>query len=104
MYAVIASGGKQYRVQVGEVVRLERLEADPGDPVVLEQVLMVGEGEAARIGRPTVEGARVRARVLEHGRGDKVVVFKWKKRQHHIRHRQGHRQAYTAVRIEAIEG
>lgn len=103
MYAVIASGGKQHRVQVGEVVRVEKLEAEPGESVVFDRVLVVGGGDSARIGRPAVEGARVRATVVGHGRGPKTLVFKWKRRQHHIRHRMGHRQAFTAVRIEAIE-
>lgn len=103
MYAVIASGGKQHRVQLGEVVRVEKLEAEPGDTVVFDRVLMVSDGESARVGRPALEGARVRATVVGHGRGPKTLVFKWKRRQHHIRRRLGHRQAFTDVRIEAIE-
>jgi large subunit ribosomal protein L21 len=103
MYAVIASGGKQRRVQVGDIVRLERIEAEPGESILLDRVLLVGEGSESRVGRPLVESARVRATVLGHDRGPKILVFKWKRRQHHIRHRRGHRQAYTAVRIDAIE-
>jgi len=104
MYAVIQSGGKQHRVQIGEVVRLELLEGKKGDPVVFDEVLMMGEGESVRIGTPTVEGAQVKGTVVEQGRGDKILVYTFKRRKNSNRKRRGHRQGFTAVKIDAIEG
>lgn len=101
MYAVIRSGGKQYRVAAGAQVRLEALDADVGAPVSFDQVLLVGEGEGVRVGAPYVAGARVQATVLAHGRGDKVRIFKLRRRKH-FQKTQGHRQSYTEVRIDDI--
>jgi len=101
MYAVMKSGGKQYRVQSGESVRLEALPAAVGAAVSFDQVLMVGEGESVQIGVPFVNGARVNATVLAHGRGEKVRIFKLRRRKH-FQKSQGHRQAYTEVRIDDI--
>ncbi len=102
MYAIIRSGGKQYRVSPGETVHLERLEVGAGETVDLAEVLLVaGDGET-RVGSPVLTGARVRGTVLEEGRDHKIRVFKYKKRKHYRRTR-GHRQTFTAVRIEAIE-
>ena len=103
MYAVIATGGKQYRVSKGDALRVETLDAAVGDTIDFDQVLMVGEGEDARVGAPLVDGARVTAEVLEHGRGNKVHIIKFRRRKHHMK-RQGHRQNYTAVRITDIAG
>jgi large subunit ribosomal protein L21 len=103
MYAVIQTGGKQHRVEVGEVVRVERLAADAGEAVVFDEVLMIGEGDSARVGVPTVEGAQVRGTVVEHGRADKVLVFTFKRRQNSNRRRNGHRQDFTAVKIDSID-
>jgi len=103
MYAVIQTGGKQHRVEVGEVVRVERLAADTGDAVVFDEVLMIGEGDSARVGAPTVDGAQVRGTVVEHGRADKVLVFTFKRRQNSNRRRRGHRQDFTAVKIDSID-
>lgn len=100
MYAVIESGGKQHRVEEGEVLRLEKLEASTGDSINFDKVLMIGEGADVKIGKPYVEG-NVTAEVLTHGRGDKVTIVKFKRRKHHLK-RQGHRQWYTEVKITAI--
>jgi large subunit ribosomal protein L21 len=102
VYAIIRSGGRQYRVAPGQTVRVERLDAEAGATVSLAEVLLIGGDGEARVGSPLVSGARVRATVLEGGRDRKVRVFKYKKRKHYRRTR-GHRQAHTALRIEAIE-
>jgi len=101
MYAIIKSGGKQYRVSAGEQVRVETLAADIGTAVAFDQVLLVGAGEAVRVGAPLVAGAQVKATVLSHGRGDKVKIFKLRRRKH-FQKSQGHRQNYTEVRIDDI--
>ncbi|MBS9782040.1 MAG: 50S ribosomal protein L21 [Gammaproteobacteria bacterium] len=101
MYAVIKTGGKQYRVEEGQVIRVETLRAEEGETVDFSEVLMVANGDEIKIGAPTVEGAKVSAKVLEHGRHKKVEIIKFKRRKHHMK-RQGHRQNYTAVRIESI--
>ena len=103
MYAVIRSGGKQYKVAPGEKLRVEQLVADVGAEVVLDQVLMVGEGDSIRVGQPIVAGATVKATVVGHGRGDKVTIFKMRRRKHYQKH-QGHRQGYTELKIESIVG
>ncbi|WP_043768107.1 50S ribosomal protein L21 [Algiphilus aromaticivorans] len=103
MYAIIKTGGKQYRVSAGEALRVETLDAAVGATVDFDQVLMVGEGDSAKVGSPLVEGAKVTAEVLEHGRADKVHILKFRRRKHHMK-RQGHRQNYTAVRITDIAG
>ena len=101
MYAIIKSGGKQYRVQSGEQLRVETLAAEVGAAVAFDQVLMVGAGDAVRVGAPLVAGAQVKATVLAHGRGDKVRIFKLRRRNHYQKS-QGHRQNYTEVRIDDI--
>lgn len=103
MYAIIKTGGKQYRVSAGEALRVETLDAAVGATVDFDQVLMVGEGDNAKVGAPLIEGAKVTAEVLEHGRADKVHILKFRRRKHHMK-RQGHRQNYTAVRITDIAG
>ena len=103
MYAVIKSGGKQYRVAPGEKLKVEQLAADVGAEVVLDQVLMVGDGDSIRLGQPIVAGATVKATVVGHGRGDKVTIFKMRRRKHYQRH-QGHRQNFTELKIESIVG
>lgn len=102
MYAIVRSGGKQYRVEPGETVRLERLEAAVGSSVTLEDVLLVGGQGELRIGTPRLENAAVVGTVVEQGRDAKIRVFKFKRRKHYRRTR-GHRQAFTAVRIERVE-
>jgi large subunit ribosomal protein L21 len=103
MYAVIRSGGKQYRVESGKQVRLETLAADVGAAVAFEEVLLVGAGDAVKVGAPLVAGAKVTGTVVAHGRGDKVKIFKMRRRKHYQK-TQGHRQNYTDVRIDDIQG
>ncbi|MBE3573836.1 MAG: 50S ribosomal protein L21 [Firmicutes bacterium] len=102
MYAVIESGGKQYRVTEGQSLRVERLEAEPGAQVTLDRLLVLGEGADVKIGTPYVEGARVTARVLEQGKGRKILVLRYKPKKNE-RRRRGHRQPYTRILIEKIE-
>ena len=101
MYAVIKTGGKQYRVTTGEKLKIEQIPADVGSQITLDQVLMVGEGESVRVGNPLVAGATVTATVVSHGRGEKVRIFKLRRRKHYQR-TQGHRQNYTEIRVDAI--
>ena len=101
MYAVIKTGGKQYRVAPGESVKIEQIPADVGATVVLDQVLMVANGEAVKVGTPLLAGAKVSATVISHGRGPKVRIFKMRRRKHYQKS-QGHRQNYTEIRVDAI--
>lgn len=103
MYAVIETGGKQYRVSQGDVIRVEKLPAAEGESVTFDRVLMVGDGAEAKVGAPTVEGSKVVADVEAHGRGDKITIIKFRRRQKY-RRKQGHRQAYTQLRITDIQG
>ncbi len=102
MYAVIKTGGKQYRVQAGEKIKVEQIPADVGSQIVLDQVLMVGTGETVTIGAPLVAGAQVNATVVSQGRHDKVKIFKMRRRKHYQK-RQGHRQNYTELQIGEIK-
>jgi large subunit ribosomal protein L21 len=101
MYAVVKTGGKQYRVSAGEKLRIEQIGAEVGQEIVLDQVLLVADGEALKMGAPLVSGATVKAKVLGHGRGDKVHIFKMRRRKHY-RKSQGHRQNYTEIEILGI--
>ena len=101
MYAVIKTGGKQYKVAPGQKLKVEQIPADVGAQVVLDQVLMVGEGESVRLGQPVVAGATVTATVVAHGRGEKIKIFKMRRRKHYQK-TQGHRQNYTEIRVDAI--
>jgi large subunit ribosomal protein L21 len=101
MYAIIKSGGKQYRVKQGEQVRVEALVAEVGSTVSLGEVLLVGTGDGVKVGAPLVSGAKVTATVVSHGRGDKVKIFKLRRRKHYQK-TQGHRQSYTELRIDDI--
>ena len=103
MYAVIVSGGKQHRVVEGETLRLEKLDVATGDSIDFDQVLMVGEGENVKVGAPYVDGGKVTAEVVSHGRGDKIRIIKFRRRKHH-RKQQGHRQWFTEVKITGISG
>ena len=101
MYAVIASGGKQHRVEQGETLRLEKIDADTGATIEFDQVLLVADGDNLKIGSPKVEGATVSAEVITHGRADKVKIVKFRRRKHSMK-RQGHRQWFTEVKITGI--
>lgn len=101
MFAVFLSGGKQHRVNEGDVLKLERLKAEPGEEVEFDKVLLVAEGNEVNVGQPYVQGCRVKAQVLSHDRGRKIRVIKFKRRKNYMR-RQGHRQWYTEVRIIGI--
>jgi large subunit ribosomal protein L21 len=102
MYAVVATGGKQYKVQEGEVLRVEKLTGDVGTQVAFEQVLMLSDGENVKIGQPVLEGVQVKGHIVEQGKYKKILVFKYKRRKRY-RRKQGHRQLFTAVKIDAIE-
>jgi len=101
MYAVIKTGGKQYRVVPGEKLKVEKLAGDVGSDIVLDQVLMVADGDKVTVGAPMVKGASVKATVISHGRHDKVMIFKMRRRKHY-RKTQGHRQDYTEIQIQNI--
>ena len=103
MYAVIQTGGKQYRVKSGEQVKVELLAAEVGATVSFDRVLMLGEGDGVRIGAPFVDGAAVKATVVAQGRGEKIRIFKLRRRKHFAK-TQGHRQGFTEVRIDEIVG
>ena len=100
MYAIVRTGGKQYQVEVGDTLRVEKLQGEVGDTVD-DDVLLVVDGETVTIGQPVVEGAKVVAKVLEQGRHKKIIVFKKKRRQGY-QVKKGHRQMYTALKIETI--
>ena len=101
MYAIIRTGGKQYQVEAGDTLRVEKLQGEVGDTVELSEVLLLVDGEAVKIGQPMVEGAKVVAKIVEQGRYKKVIVFKKKRRQGY-QVKKGHRQMYTALTIETI--
>ena len=101
MYAVIKTGGKQYRVAAGEKLKIEQIPADIGADIVLDQVLLVADGDNLKLGRPLVTGATVQAKVLSQGRHDKVRIFKLRRRKHYQKH-QGHRQNFTEIEITGI--
>ena len=103
MYAVIETGGKQYRVNQGDVIKVEKLTADVGEKVDFDRVLLVGEGSDVKVGSPVVDGASVSGTVVEQDRGRKIIVFKMKRRKGYRRN-QGHRQDYTGVQIDKING
>ncbi|ANB01592.1 50S ribosomal protein L21 [Ectothiorhodospira sp. BSL-9] len=103
MYAVIATGGKQYRVAQGEKLRVEKLDAEEGTSVEFDNVLLVGSGEDIKVGAPYVEGGKVTATIKSHGRGEKVEIIKFRRRKH-SRKQMGHRQHYTELEITSIAG
>ncbi|MBK9494010.1 MAG: 50S ribosomal protein L21 [Alphaproteobacteria bacterium ADurb.BinA280] len=103
MYAVIVTGGKQYRVMQGETLRVEKLDVAEGSSIELDQVLLVGEGDGVTVGTPLVAGAKVTVMVKAHGRADKVHIIKFRRRKH-FRKQQGHRQHYTEIEITGIAG
>ncbi len=103
MYAVIKTGGKQYKVAAGEKIKVEQIAADVGQDIVIDQVLALGAGDSLTVGTPLVAGATVTAKVVSHGKHDKVRIFKMRRRKHYQK-RQGHRQTYTELQISAVNG
>lgn len=101
MYAVVATGGKQYKVQEGQVLRVEKIDGDVGAPVTFDQVLMFNDGENVNVGQPVIENATVNGHIVEQGKARKIIVFKYKRRKRY-RRKQGHRQQFTAVKIDTI--
>ncbi len=101
MYAVIQTGGKQYRVEAGDRLKIEKLDAVEGDTVAFDKVLLIRSDEGVKAGTPYLKGSTVTARVIAHGRHPKIKIIKFKRRKHHLK-RQGHRQYYTEVQITAI--
>jgi large subunit ribosomal protein L21 len=101
MYAVVKTGGKQYRVTPGQKFKVEQIPADIGSEIVLDQVLMLADGDSVTVGAPLVSGASVTAKVLSQGRGKKVTIFKMRRRKHYQKH-QGHRQNYTELEVQSI--
>ncbi|TEB07308.1 50S ribosomal protein L21 [Pelotomaculum schinkii] len=102
MYAIIETGGKQYRVSEGDTLYIEKLPAQPDETVEIDRVLALVDGDSVKIGSPLVDGARVVLKVVRHGRGKKIIVFKYKAKKNY-RRKQGHRQAFTQVTVEKIE-
>jgi large subunit ribosomal protein L21 len=102
MYAVIQTGGKQYRVSPGEEVKLEKLPGEVGDPIAFEKVMLVSDGESVKIGKPYLENTSVVGRLTRHGKSRKVLVVKFKRRKNY-RRKKGHRQQFSMVKIENIE-
>jgi large subunit ribosomal protein L21 len=103
MYAVIKTGGKQYRVAQGEKLRVEKLLGNVGDSITLDEVLLVGSGEGIKVGAPTVSGAKVQAKIVAQDRGEKIIIFKFRRRKNY-RRKTGHRQPFTALEITGITG
>jgi large subunit ribosomal protein L21 len=103
MYAVIRTGGKQYKVVAGEKIKIEQIAAEVGQEILIDQVLAVGSGAGLKVGTPVVAGATVKATVLSHGRHDKVRIFKMRRRKHYQK-RQGHRQNFTELEISSVVG
>ena len=103
MFAVINTCGKQYRVSEGTVLRIEKLTADAGSTVEFDQVLLVGQGDQVKVGKPFLGGAKVTATVQSHGKGDKVSIVKFRRRKHYLR-MKGHRQSYTEIKVTGIVG
>ena len=102
MYAVIVTGGKQYKVAEGDTLKVEKIEQPTGDSISFDRVLLVGKGDEVQIGAPVVEGAKVTAEVVNHGRHDKIRIIKFRRRKHSMK-RQGHRQWFTEIKITGIQ-
>lgn len=102
MYAVVATGGKQYKVEEGATIRVEKLAGDVGEAVSFDSVLLFSDGENVKVGQPVLTGVAVRGHIVGQGKADKVLVFKYKRRKRY-RRKQGHRQQYTAVKIDTIQ-
>ena len=103
MYAIIQTGGKQYKVSEGDIIEVEKLDINAGNVVEFSEVLFLSNGQAVRLGQPVIEGARVTAEVLEQYKGEKQIIFK-KRRRHNYRRKKGHRQLLTSLKVKSIEG
>ncbi|WP_213975452.1 50S ribosomal protein L21 [Tepidanaerobacter acetatoxydans] len=103
MYAVIETGGKQYRVSEGDIIQVEKLPADVGESIEIDKVMALSADNGLKVGKPWLENAKVTAKVLRQGKSDKIIVFKYKPKKNY-RKRQGHRQPFTEIQIEKIEG
>jgi large subunit ribosomal protein L21 len=103
MYAVVKTGGKQYRVAQGDVLKVEKLEGNEGDSIELNNVLMIADGDDLKIGTPVLDGGKVTATIKSHGRGKKIEIMKFRRRKHHQK-KTGHRQSYTELEITGING
>ena len=103
MYAVVKTGGKQYRVAQGQYLKVEKLEGNEGDTIELDQVLMIADGDKLKIGSPMLDGGKVTATIKSHGRAKKVEIMKFRRRKHHQK-RTGHRQSYTEIKVTGIAG
>ena len=103
MYAVVKTGGKQYRVTQGEVLKVEKLDGNEGDSIELNEVLMIADGDNLKIGKPMLDGGKVTATIKSHGRGKKIEIMKFRRRKHHQK-KTGHRQYYTELEITGING
>ena len=102
MYAIVKSGGKQYKIQEGDVIRVEKIPGDLDNPISFDQVLMFSDGENVRIGQPELNDVTVKGHIVEQGKAKKIIIFKYKRRKRY-RRKQGHRQQYTAIKIDQIE-
>ncbi|MGD9018148.1 MAG: 50S ribosomal protein L21 [Desulfobacterales bacterium] len=102
MYAVVKTGGKQYKVQEGDVLRVEKLPGDVGTEITIDQVLLLADGESVSVGTPILAGAAVKAKIVDQDKAKKILVFKYKRRKRY-RRKQGHRQPFTAIRIDSIQ-
>ncbi|MGD8251903.1 MAG: 50S ribosomal protein L21 [Desulfobacterales bacterium] len=102
MYAVVKTGGKQYKVQEGDVLRVEKLPGDVGSDITIDQVLLLADGESVSVGTPILAGAAVKAKIVDQDKAKKILVFKYKRRKRY-RRKQGHRQPFTAIRIDSIQ-
>lgn len=102
MYAIVASGGKQYKVRQGDVLRVEKITGEIGSEISFDRVLMVSDGETTSIGQPVLDNVAVKGHIVDQGKAKKVIVFKYKRRKRY-RRKQGHRQQYTAIKIDSIE-
>ena len=102
MYAVVSTGGKQYRIQEGDILRVEKIPGEVGTPITFENVLLYSDGEKISIGQPVLENISVNGHIVEQGKAKKIIVFKYKRRKR-FRRKQGHRQQFTAVKIDKIE-
>lgn len=102
MYAIVNTGGKQYKIQQGDILRVEKIPGEVGSPVSFDKVLMFSDGENVNIGRPVLDNVAVKGHIVEQGKGKKIIVFKYKRRKRY-RRKLGHRQQYTAIKIDSIE-